>query len=58
MLIINITQAKESENVVAITFTCLNEDWFVVLFPLADVQFNTIKNHYIGKNFYETKKKL
>lgn len=56
MLIINVTASKECDNVVAITFTCLNNDWFVVLFPLVDVQFNKMKDHYVGKDFYETKK--
>lgn len=56
MLIINITASKESDNVVAITFHSLNDDWFVVLFPLVDVEFNKIKEHYVGKDFYETKK--
>lgn len=56
MLIINITASKESDNVVAITFHSLADDWFVVLFPLCDVDFKAMKDHYIGKDFYETKK--
>ena len=55
-MIINLTASKESDNVVAITFTALNEDWFVVLFPLTDVDFKQMKDHYVGKDFYETKK--
>jgi hypothetical protein len=56
MLIINLTASKESDNVVAIMFHALNEDWFIVLFPLVDTDFKTMKEHYIGKDFYETKK--
>lgn len=56
MLIINVTASKESDNVVAITFHSLNNDWFTVLFPLIDVEFNKVKEHYVGKDFYEIKK--
>jgi hypothetical protein len=42
--------------VVEIMFHARNQDWFVSLFPLVDVDFNKMKNYYIGKDFYEVKK--
>ncbi len=56
MLIINLTHSKLSDNVVEIMFHSINNDWFVALFPLVDVDFDKMKNHYIGKDFYEVKK--
>lgn len=55
MLIISLTYSKQSKNVVEIMFNGLNNDWFIVLFPLVDVEFEKMKEHYIGKDFYETK---
>ncbi len=37
-------------------FHAINNDWFVVLFPLVDVDLVKMKAHYIGKDFYKTKK--
>ena len=55
-MIINITHHKHSENVIEIMFHSINNDWFISLFPKSDVDFVSMKNHYIGKDFYETKK--
>ena len=38
-------------------FQSLNHDWFTALFPLVDVEFEKMKKHYVGKDFYETKTK-
>ena len=56
-LIINLISSKHSDNVVEIMFQSLNEDWFVALFPLVDVEFDNMKEYYIGKDFYEIKTK-
>jgi len=56
MLIINLTSSKHSDNVVEIMFHAVNNDWFVALFPLADVEFDKMKKYYTGLDFYETKK--
>lgn len=56
MLIISLNYHKYSNNVVEIIFNSLNNDWFSALFPLVDVEFNKMKEHYIGRNFYEIKK--
>lgn len=55
-MIINLTYHKHSENVVEIMFHAINNDWFIALFPLSDVDFDEMKKYYIGRNFYETKK--
>ena len=55
MLIINLTSSKHSDNVVEIMFQAVSNDWFVALFPLADVDFDKMKEHYIGRDFYKTK---
>ena len=55
-MIINLTCEKHSEDVVEIMFHSLNSDWFVALFPLNKIDFNSVKNQYIGKDFYEVKK--
>jgi len=55
MIIINLTFSKHSDNVVEIMFHAINSDWFVALFPLVDVDFDKMKNYYIGRDFYETK---
>jgi len=55
-MIINLTYHKHSENVIEIMFHSINNDWFVSLFPKSDVDFVAMSNHYIGKDFYETKK--
>lgn len=57
MLIINLTQHKHTENVVEIMFHCLNDDWFIALFPIVDVEFDKMKDYYVGRDFYETKAK-
>lgn len=57
MLIINLTSSKHSDNVVEIMFQGLNNDWFTALFPLVDVEFNKMKEYYVGRDFYKTKKK-
>jgi hypothetical protein len=57
MLIVNLTSSYYSKNVVEITFHCLNNDWFTVLFPIVDVDLPKMKEFYIGKLFYETKVK-
>jgi hypothetical protein len=57
MLIINLTSQKHSDNVVEITFQSLNDDWFAALFPLVDVEFDKMKEYYVGRDFYETKTK-
>jgi hypothetical protein len=54
-LIINLTYSKYSENVVEVMFHSINNDWFVVLFPLVDFEFEKMKNYYIGKDFYKVK---
>lgn len=38
-------------------FHSLNNDWFAALFPLVDVELDKMKEHYIGRDFYETKSK-
>ncbi len=53
---INLTYNKQSENVIEIMFHSINNDWFIALFPLTDVNFNKMKKHYIGRDFYEVKK--
>jgi len=55
MLIINLTSSKYSDNVVEIMFHAINNDWFVALFPLVDVDFNKMKEYYVGRDFYKTK---
>lgn len=55
MLIINLTYSKHSDNVVEIMFEGLNNYWFSALFPLVDVEFNKMKEYYVGRDFYETK---
>lgn len=55
-MIINITEHKHSENVIEIMFHSITNDWFVSLFPKVDVDLVAMKKHYIGKDFYETKK--
>ena len=57
MLIINLTSSKHSDNVVEIMFQAVNNDWFTALFPLVDVEFDKMKEYYIGRDFYETKTK-
>lgn len=37
-------------------FECINGDWFSALFPLVDVELDKMKEYYIGKYFYDTKK--
>lgn len=54
-MIINLTLSKHSDNVVEIMFHATNNDWFVALFPLLDVEFHKMKKHYIGQDFYKTK---
>ena len=56
MLIINLTSSKKSDNVVEIMFHAVNNDWFVALFPLSDVELDKMKEYYIGRDFYEEKK--
>ncbi len=55
-MIINLTTSQHSKSVVAITFHALNNDWFTVLFPVTSVELYVIKNFYVGKDFYQTKK--
>lgn len=54
-LIINLTQSKHSDNVVEMMFHSTNNDWFAALFPLADVEFEKMKQYYVGRDFYKTK---
>ena len=56
-IIINITHSKESENVFEIMFHGSNNDWFTAVFPIVDVDIKEMSEHYIGKDFYETKRK-
>ena len=55
MLVVNLTYSKYSDNVVEIMFHSTNNDWFVALFPLVDVEFDNMKKYYIGQDFYKTK---
>jgi hypothetical protein len=56
MLIIDLTYSKHSDNVAEIMFHAVNNDWFVALFPLSDVELDKMKEYYIGRDFYEEKK--
>jgi hypothetical protein len=54
-IIINLTYSKHSDSVAEIMFHCTNNDWFIALFPIVDVEFDKMKKHYMGKDFYEIK---
>lgn len=56
MIIVNLTYNQHSENIIEIMFHSFSGDWFTILFPLSDFYFDKMKNFYIGKEFYPTKK--
>jgi hypothetical protein len=55
-IIINLTLSMQSENVAEVMFHATNEDWFTAIFPKVDVDFPKMHAHYVGKDFYQTKR--